>query len=71
MSAGQGGPGPAEIGEERFEKNAEGHMGADPCRLDGKASGCNDVAVKQDGLFHKKSITFFSSQEGFLLSAHE
>ena len=46
MSAGQGGPGPAEIGKERLEKNAEGDMGADACRLDGKAGGCNDVAVK-------------------------
>jgi len=46
MSAGQGGPGPIEIGQERFEKNTESHMGADPCRLDGKAGGCSHIAVE-------------------------
>lgn len=46
MSPGQGGPGTAKVSEERFEKDAERDMGADPCRLDRKAGGYNEIAIK-------------------------
>ena len=59
MCAGQGSPGPSEICEERLEKNAEGDMGADPCRLDSKAGGCNDIAVKKDWFFHRTKTSSF------------
>ena len=46
MSAGQGGPWPAKVGQERLEKDTERDMGADPCRLDGKAGGYDEIAIE-------------------------
>jgi len=46
MSTGQVRPWPAKVAKERLEKDTESDVGADPCRLDGKASGCNDIAIE-------------------------
>ena len=46
MSACQGGSGPAKVGKERLEKDTESDMGANPCRLDCKAGGYNEIAIK-------------------------
>jgi hypothetical protein len=51
MSAGQRGPWPSKVSEERLEKNAERHMGTDPSRLDRKAGGYDEIAIKQGGFF--------------------
>jgi len=51
MSPGQSGPGPSKVSEERLEKDAERDMDADPCRLDRKAGGYDEIAIKQGGFF--------------------
>jgi hypothetical protein len=34
-------------------------MGADSCRLDGEAGGCNHIAVEEGRLFHESSAQSF------------
>ena len=63
MSACQGGSGPAKVGKEGLEKDTESDVGANPCRLDCKAGGYNEIAIKQGGFFHRSKESSFRNVE--------